>query len=95
MKDGHTSLVIPATPGGINYLNHGGPTLPLRLKVVGDKIMVDFLLISYSIQESDEMTCMDNIDSQTILSQLYLLLGAEKGNTIKENQLTLYLSTLL
>lgn len=38
---------------------------------------------------------MNNINSQTILSQLYLLLGAEKGNAIKENQLTSYLSTLL
>ena len=47
------------------------------------------------MQENDEITCMNNINSQTILSQLYLLLGAEKGNAIKENQLTLYLSTLL
>lgn len=95
VKDGHTNFAIPATPDRIDYLNHGGLTLPLRLKIVDDKIVVDFPLISCSIQENDEITCMNNINSQTILSQLYLLLGAEKGNAIKENQLTLYLSTLL
>ncbi|EXY80189.1 peptidase S41 family protein, partial [Bacteroides fragilis str. 3988 T1] len=93
--DGHTNFTIPATQDRIDYLNNGGLTLPLRLKIVENKILVDFPLISCSIQENDEIICMNNINSQTILSQLYLLLGAEKGNAIKENQLTSYLSTLL
>lgn len=95
VKDGHTNFTIPATQDRITYLNNGGLTLPLRLKIVENKILVDFPLISCSIQENDEIICMNNINSQTILSQLYLLLGAEKGNAIKENQLTSYLSTLL
>lgn len=51
VKDGHTNFAIPATPDRIDYLNHGGLTLPLRLKIVDDKIVVDFPLISCSMQE--------------------------------------------
>ena len=70
VKDGHTNFTIPATQDRIDYLNNGGLTLPLRLKIVENKILVDFPLISCSIQENDEIICMNNINSQTILSQL-------------------------
>ena len=34
VKDGHTNFTIPATQDRIDYLNNGGLTLPLRLKIV-------------------------------------------------------------
>ena len=58
VKDGHTNFTIPATQDRIDYLNNGGLTLPLRLKIVENKILVDFPLISCSIQENDEIICI-------------------------------------
>lgn len=93
--DGHTSIAIPIE-GRKAYLNRGGKTLPLRLRVSQGKLFVDFpLTATREAAENDEITVINGVPSADIVRRLYALNGADRIPAIHDNSLTLHLSTLL
>lgn len=93
--DGHSIMEMP-TANRIEYLNQGGKTLPLRLRLSHGKLWVDFPIIkTEAINEKDEIIAINGIPSSDIVNRLYRLKGAERSDAIKDHGLTNNLSTLL
>lgn len=93
--DGHTGIAMP-TEGRQAYLDRGGKTLPLRLRVSQGKLYVDFPLTeTQEIVENDEITAINGVSSADIVRRLYALNGADCTPAIHDASLTLRLFPLL
>lgn len=96
IKDGHSMLLPPVTSDLISHVKSDGRTMPLRIKVAGDFILVDYPLIDNSgLGEGDTIFSINGIRSKDILKRMYSLWGSEKDNGVKEGSVNAYWSTLL
>lgn len=93
--DGHTTIDVPIQARS-KYMQEGGKTFPLRLRLERGKLLVDFpLILTGEVGENDEITAINGVPSAEIARKLYTLKGADKTSFIHDNTLTRYLSTLL